>query len=50
MFKLIKIGLLWIFGDFGLRHTFQERQHLFETVAPSSACKYIVSNVSCYDL
>jgi len=28
-------GFYGFFGDFGLRHTFQERQHSRETVAPS---------------
>ena len=41
-------GFMYFFGDFGLRHTFQERQHSRETVAPSGVCKYIVSNVSCW--
>jgi len=43
-----KIEVLWIFDDLGLRHTFQERQHSRETVAPSSVCKCIVPNVSCW--
>jgi len=34
--------------DFGLRHTFQERQQPRETVAPSGVCRYIVPNVSCW--
>jgi len=41
-------GFCGFFGDFGLRHTFQERQHSRETVAPSGVCKYIVPNVSCW--
>jgi len=40
-------GFYEFFGDFKLRHTFQERQHSREMVAPSSIYKYIVPNVSC---
>jgi len=41
-------GFYGFFGDFGLRHTFQEWQHSREMVAPSGVCKYIVPNVSCW--
>jgi len=41
------MGYYGFFHDFGLRNTFQERQHSHETIAPSGICKYIVCNVSC---
>ena len=40
-------GCYAFFDDFGLQHTFQERQHSRKMVAPSGLCKYIVPNVSC---
>jgi len=43
-----KQGFYGFFGNFGLRHTFQERQHSRDTVAPSGVRKYIVPNVSCW--
>jgi len=36
------------FGDFGLRHAFQEWQHSHDMVAPSVVYKYIVLTVSCW--